>query len=76
MRNLTHTEPVAVAAAIQAAVVAIIGLLAAFGVWSPTEEQMGALLAVYVAFVGVVAAIVRGRVSPVEWEDDEAGEDS
>jgi uncharacterized membrane protein len=72
MRNLTHTEPVAVAAAVQAALVSVIGLLAAFGVWSPTEEQVGALLTVYVALVAVVAAIVRARVSPVPWDEDES----
>lgn len=75
MRNLTHTEPVAVAAAIQAALVAVVGLLAAFGVWSPTEEQMAAMLGVYVAVVGVFAAVVRARVSPVE-RDLEDGDQS
>ncbi len=59
------TEPVALAGTIQGALSALIALALVFGWvdWSP--EQIAAILAVYTAFVGVITAVTRSKVTPV-----------
>jgi hypothetical protein len=59
------TEPVALATALQAVILAVLACLAEFGVWSPTEQQVSTLIAVYAAFVILLGAWQRSRVSPV-----------
>lgn len=58
------TEPVAAAAVLQTALGAVLGLLAAFNVWNPSQDQLTAVFAVYVALVPVLALVVRRRVTP------------
>lgn len=62
--SLFKREPVAVFGAIQIALLAIIGVLTAFNVWSPTDAQTTALVAAYVAVTGVAVLFIRGKVSP------------
>lgn len=63
-------EPVALAGAIQVLVVAVLALGSLFGWWSLTDAQTAGVLAVYAAVVGVLTAITRGKVTPVDdWED-------
>jgi len=70
-------EPVALSAAIQAVIVAVIGVLTTFGIWEPTQEQIGTILALYVAVVAVMAGIVRARVTPVaKLQELREGEDA
>lgn len=59
------TEPVALATALQAVILAVFALLTEFGVWSPTEGQSAAIIAFYAAFVVLLGAWQRSRVSPV-----------
>ncbi len=61
--KLVVREPVAVFSAVTAALQATVALLAFLGV--PSEVVAG-LQTVVVAWVGVAAAVVRGRVSPVK----------
>jgi hypothetical protein len=58
-------EPVAFGAAIQGVIAAILALTAAFGVWTPTDDQIAAIMGVWVAVIGVIAAWQRSKVSPV-----------
>lgn len=64
--GLIRREPVAVFGAIQVALLALVGVLTAFGVWSPTDDQIAALTALYVAATGVAVMFIRGRVTPTE----------
>jgi hypothetical protein len=59
------TEPVALATALQAVILAVIACLTEFGVWSPTDSQIGAIIALYAAFVILLGAWQRKRVTPV-----------
>jgi hypothetical protein len=59
------TEPVALATALQAVILAVIAFLTEFGVWSPTDSQIGAIIALYAAFVILLGAWQRSRVTPV-----------
>jgi len=52
-------EPVAVNGATIGVVTAILGALAAFGVWSPTEAQTGAIFGLLTAIVAVGAVWTR-----------------
>lgn len=62
---MIQREPVAFGAAIQGVIAAALALLAAFGVWAPTDEQVAAIMGVWVAVIGVIAAWQRSKVSPV-----------
>lgn len=64
-----RTEPVAVGAAINGGVSAVLAVLAAFQVWTPTPEQVAAVLGLTTALEAVVAMFVRRRVSPVAGGD-------
>lgn len=55
-------EPVAIANGILALLVALIGLLSTFGIWTPTGEQLGALSSFYVAAAALVIYVLRGQV--------------
>lgn len=55
-------EPVRLAAAVQALLSAALGLLAAFDVWDPTQEQIAAIFLVYSALVPVIAVLVNRSV--------------
>lgn len=61
----TTTEPVAIATALQAVILALFAFLTEFGVWSPTDGQTGAMVALYAAFVVLLGAWQRSRVTPV-----------
>ena len=63
--NLIRREPVAVFGALQVALLALVGVLNEFDVWSPTEGQVTALVALYGAVTALVTMFLRGRVSPV-----------
>ena len=67
-RKFTSREPVAVGALAQMVVTATLAVLAAFGVWSPTEEQTAAIFGALTALLAVVAAAVRAQVSPIDWD--------
>lgn len=64
---MIQREPVAFGAAIQGVIAAALALLAAFGVWAPTDEQIAAIMGVWVAVIGVIAAWQRSKVSPVAY---------
>lgn len=59
-------EPVAVAGAVQAFLVAVFSLANLFGWWHWSAEQTAGVGLAYVAFVGVLTAVTRGKVSPVD----------
>lgn len=59
------TEPVAIATALQAVILAVVACLTEFGVWSPTDGQVGAMIALYATFVVLLGAWQRSRVTPV-----------
>lgn len=63
--SIVRTEPVALAGSIQGALTAVISLALLFGWVDWTPEQVGAIIAVYTAFVAVVTTAVRSRVSPI-----------
>lgn len=58
-----NQEPVAIMAAITAALQATLAILLFVGV---DPELVGALTAAVVAWVGVAAAVVRSKVTPTE----------
>lgn len=58
-------EPVALPNAVQALVLAVLGLGQVFGWWALTSEQNGAILAAAVAVMGIITTWQRGKVSPV-----------
>lgn len=62
----TIREPVAVAGAIQALLVAVFSLANLFDWWHWSDEQTAGVGLLYVAFVGVLTAITRGKVAPVD----------
>lgn len=62
--NLIRREPVAVFGALQVALLALVGVLNEFDVWSPTEGQVTALVAFYGAVTALATLFLRGRVSP------------
>ena len=64
--KLFKTEPVAMFGMIQGVLLALVVVLTAFDLWSPTDDQIAALSALYVAVTAVATAILRGRVSPVD----------
>ena len=55
-------EPVVVANLILAALPALVGFLAAFGIWEPDAAQIGALSGLYVTLAAVVIYVLRGVV--------------
>lgn len=57
-----NNEPVALTSAITAAILATVALLAFVGV---SQEVIGAIGAAATAWVIVIAAVVRSRVTPV-----------
>ena len=59
------TEPVAIGAAINGGISAILAVCAAFGVWKPTPDQVAAVLGLTTAIEAVVAIAVRRKVTPV-----------
>jgi len=61
MRN----EPVAVFAAIQAAIISVIGFGEAFNAWELSDAQTAAVTGLWVTLTAVYAAVVRSKVSPV-----------
>ena len=62
---MINRQPVATAATVQAALAALIALLTAFDLWSPTQEQITAVMAFYVALTALLGVLVRNRVTPV-----------
>lgn len=65
MNKLSSTEPVALATAIQTVILALFACLTEFGVWSPSEGQTSAIIALYAAFVIFLGAWQRNQVTPV-----------
>lgn len=61
---MLKTEPVAVFGAIQTALLAAVVALTAFNVWTPTQDQVSALTALYVAVTAAATMVLRGKVSP------------
>ncbi len=64
--SLFKREPVAVFSALQIVLVAVLGLLAVFDIFTPNEAQGAAIVAVYVAVSGFVTLFVRGSVTPID----------
>lgn len=64
--DLIKNEPVGFAYAIQALIAAGFGVLTAFDVWHPSEDQLSALMVLYIAFMAVLVMFVRGKVTPIE----------
>ncbi len=62
----TSREPVAIAGAVQALLVATFSLARLFEWWHWSDEQTAGVGLLYVAFVGVLTAITRGKVTPVD----------
>lgn len=59
------TEPVITIASIQAVLVAIVGALAAFDVWVPTDAQKAAIFGVYAVAAPIIFGLwVRSKVTP------------
>lgn len=52
-------EPVAVNATITGLVTAVLAVLTAFDIWTPTEEQTAAIFGLLTALIGVGAVLVR-----------------
>lgn len=66
-----NQEPVAITAAINAAITATLAILLFVGI---SPELVGALTLAATAWIGVVAAVVRARVTPVpQVRGDDAG---
>jgi len=61
----TSNEPVVFATALQAVLLATFALFTEFGVWSPTSGQTAAIVGLYAAFVVLLGAWQRNKVSPV-----------
>ena len=62
--NLLRTEPVAIFGALQTALMAVVVALTEFDVWSPTDGQITALAALYLALTAIATIFLRGQVSP------------
>jgi hypothetical protein len=63
LQQLTpQREPAVLVQLIQTSLVALVGVLVAFGVWSPTDAQLGALVGLYVAVASVATYWLRGQV--------------
>lgn len=54
-------EPVVIANLVLAALVAVVGVLSAFDVWTPTGPQLAALSTLYIGIAAVVIYIARGQ---------------
>lgn len=59
------TEPVLTAAAVHSAVIAIVGALAVFNVWHPSDVQVEAIFGLYLALAPYLAFFLRSKVTPV-----------
>ena len=58
-------EPVIAGFSVTAIVAAVIGALVAFGVWTPTAEQVAAVTTLAIIAASIAAAIVvRAKVTP------------
>lgn len=57
--------PVRVAFAVQSLIFAVLGALSALHVWSLTEDQTTAVLAVYAALLPLIGSTVGSKVTPV-----------
>jgi hypothetical protein len=60
--NRLNREPIAIANGLLALLVALLGLLSTFNIWTPTGEQLASLSAFYVAAAGLVIFWLRGAV--------------
>lgn len=57
-------EPVSITEAVRLVIVATIAFTVSFGWWSPTPEQIGAVLSLYAALSIVLSAVARSRSTP------------
>lgn len=71
---MIRREPVAFGAAIQAVIAAVLALTAAFGVWTPSDDQIAAIMGVWVAVIGAIGMWQRSKVSPVDWTAPDVAE--
>jgi len=62
--SLFRREPVAVFGAIQTVLLTLVAVLTAFGVWSPTDDQLAALGGLYAAVTALATMVLRGKVTP------------
>lgn len=62
---MSNREPVALTAAFQTLLIAILVLAKLFGWWHWTDDQEAGVLAAYAALTVVLASITRGKVTPV-----------
>lgn len=73
---MTSNEPVAIGAAIQGLIAAVLAILTAFEVWTPTEAQTAAIFGLWVALTAVIAIVVRAKVTPTSAIDTNVVSDS
>jgi flagellar biosynthesis regulator FlbT len=66
--GLIKREPVAVFGAVQIILLAAVTVLREFDVWDPTDDQVTALTALYVAVTALAVMFIRGRVTPTDQE--------
>ncbi|NBX97754.1 MAG: hypothetical protein EBZ69_02115 [Alphaproteobacteria bacterium] len=59
------SNPVAFGATINGAASAVLAVLAAFQVWTPTPEQVAAVMGLLTALEAVVAVLVNKRVETI-----------
>lgn len=62
--GILKDEPVAVGEALRLLLLAILGVLAVFDVWVPTQDQVVALVVLYGAVSALVSALTRRKVTP------------
>lgn len=60
--GVTNTEPVRAANAVQSIPLAILTVLVAFHIWSPTDIEWAAILGLYTALSVKVSELARGKV--------------
>ena len=60
--KLTEREPVALSGLVSGLAAAVMGVLVAFNVWNPTDDQTGAVYALLAALIAVTTTLARGRL--------------
>ena len=67
--NTIKQYPVAVFGGLQTLLLAVLAVLSAFNVWTPTDVQRAALLGLWAAITALVSTFIHKNVSPVAGSD-------
>ena len=59
--KLTEREPVALSGLVSGLAAAVMGVLVAFNVWNPTDDQTAAVYALLAALIAVTTTLARGK---------------